>query len=391
MTPGGFDAGKIFEHAVLAFRRKADRRDCGWTNSVAVIAEQRLGAAIAGVDVALVVEHHDAFGRGVEDGAEIFGIGFARRRAAAVPARVPARRAGTGTGAVSTGPSEQISASAASSSQVMVCRRAAVGWSALRPPPTWLAEIVTGVPASDVLLDGRDAGLDIERIEPAGFFQRMQAGIADALEKRRVGVEQAIEPVDQDAGGQQIEQRLVAPPLRRAPAAPAARASRALAGCGAAVTSGSVMTIVRGRLRRRARLAVPSSLSSRADNCRASSLKALFSTGVSAGGLVSPRCGTAAHCRASPPARSGEGFRNVCRPKCPEAFPRRDPDRLMVNARERRVLRFRWRAAESFAARAIEAIGRRRLRHWAEKWKFVSSQHFQPRRGRRGRGKRQSR
>ena len=49
------------------------------------------------------------------------------------------------TGALSAGPSEQISASAASSSQEMVCSRAAVG-SGAALPSAWLAEIVTGVP-----------------------------------------------------------------------------------------------------------------------------------------------------------------------------------------------------------------------------------------------------
>ena len=54
-------------------------------------------------------------------------------------------------------------------------------------------------------------GFDIERVEAAGIFQRMQARIAHLRQEGRVGVEQPVEPVDQDADRQQIEQRLVAP------------------------------------------------------------------------------------------------------------------------------------------------------------------------------------
>ena len=57
---------------------------------------------------------------------------------------------------------------------------------------------------------GGDAGLDIERIESAGLFQRMQAVVSDALEEGGVGIEQPVKPVDQDAGRQQIEQCAVA-------------------------------------------------------------------------------------------------------------------------------------------------------------------------------------
>ena len=57
------------------------------------MAEQRFGAAVAGIDVALGVEHHDAFGRGVEDGGELLGIGvadrgWARRGGGVRPSRV---------------------------------------------------------------------------------------------------------------------------------------------------------------------------------------------------------------------------------------------------------------------------------------------------------------
>ena len=76
---GALDAGEIVEHRVLALRRE-QVGEIALHELVAVIAEQRLGAAVGRIDVALGVEHHDAFGGGVEDGAEFFGIGVADRR-----------------------------------------------------------------------------------------------------------------------------------------------------------------------------------------------------------------------------------------------------------------------------------------------------------------------
>ena len=70
---------EIIEHRVLAFRRE-QIGEIVLHEFVAVIAEQRFGAAVAGIDIALGVEHHDAFGRGVEDGAEFLGIGMSDRR-----------------------------------------------------------------------------------------------------------------------------------------------------------------------------------------------------------------------------------------------------------------------------------------------------------------------
>ncbi len=72
----GFDALKIVQHRGLAFQReqlgKIVLHELG-----AVVAEQRLRAAVARIDVALGIEHHDAFGCGVEDGAKFLGIGLA--------------------------------------------------------------------------------------------------------------------------------------------------------------------------------------------------------------------------------------------------------------------------------------------------------------------------
>jgi hypothetical protein len=66
---GSLDGGEIFEHAVLAFGRE-QLREIASREFVAVMAEQRFGAAVGRMDVAFGIEHHDAFGGGVEDGAE---------------------------------------------------------------------------------------------------------------------------------------------------------------------------------------------------------------------------------------------------------------------------------------------------------------------------------
>ena len=87
----------------------------------------------------------------------------------------------------------------------------------------WLAEIVTGVPVSDVLRRWR------RRVRHRARRGRRplpaRAGcVADPRQESRVGIQQPVEPVDQDADRQQIEQRLVAPGSRRARAARAAPA-----------------------------------------------------------------------------------------------------------------------------------------------------------------------
>ena len=113
------------------------------------------------------------------------------------------------------------------------------------------------------------------------------------FEERRVGIEQPVEPIDQDADRQADRAACGRAGLRRAPAARAAPASPACSSIGSGV-SGAAGGSIDGsagasrHVRRRRRPAAPFSLSSRADNCRASSLKALFSTGVSTGDFGSP-------------------------------------------------------------------------------------------------------
>ena len=76
---GALDAIEIFGDRALAFRRE-EIAEMAPQEILAVVAEQRFGAAVAGVDVALGVEHHDAFGGGVENGGEILGIDLADHR-----------------------------------------------------------------------------------------------------------------------------------------------------------------------------------------------------------------------------------------------------------------------------------------------------------------------
>ena len=151
---GALDAVEIVEHRVLAFRREQIGQ-IALHEFVAVIAEQRFGAAVAGIDVALGVEHHDAFGRGVEDGAEFFGIGVADRR------RFGERRLGDGRRLRDRGGDGRALVARAREDQRQrgiavpgdrVEARVGRRRSAHASRRGWLAEIVTGVPVSDVLL-----------------------------------------------------------------------------------------------------------------------------------------------------------------------------------------------------------------------------------------------
>ena len=58
-----------------------------------------------------------------------------------------------------------------------------------------------------------DARLDIERIKASGLLERVKVVIAEALKEGGIGIEQSIEPTDQDAARQQIEQGTVSPGL----------------------------------------------------------------------------------------------------------------------------------------------------------------------------------
>ncbi len=140
----------------------------------------------------------------------------------------------------------------------------------------------------------RDAGFDIERVQLRRPLPAPAGRIAHALEKRRIGIKQAVEPVDQDAGWQ----------CRSRAARECALVLGARGRLGPLqplrdVVQSRLALLARrfGRGRSRWRrsataspgvgvaIALSSSRSSRADNCRANSAKALFSTGVRAGDL----------------------------------------------------------------------------------------------------------
>jgi len=98
---GAFDALQIILHRRLAFRGE-QLHQIALHELRAIIAEQRLGAAVARMDGALGVEHHDAFGGGIEDGAELLGVGVAGGRRCGGRDRLGKRggdRGGFGAGA----------------------------------------------------------------------------------------------------------------------------------------------------------------------------------------------------------------------------------------------------------------------------------------------------
>ena len=179
----------------------------------AVKAEQRFGAAVDRLDVAFGVEHQDALGRGVEDGGEFFGVGVAGRRRLAT------------AGSASTMAEAIASLSAAPPEQIKRERGIVVPRNRIEPRVgrgrrfvrrrLFRCRVACGNRHRGAgfrrAAGGRNAGLDIERVEAAGFFQRVQAVIADALEESRVGKQQPVETIDQDADGNEIQQRLVAP------------------------------------------------------------------------------------------------------------------------------------------------------------------------------------
>ena len=130
---------------------------------------------------------------------------------------------------------------------------------------------------------GGDAGFDIERVEAAGLLQGLQAAVADPLEKGGIGV---------DAAGR-AGRSARRPATDRATSCRAGFAARGRLGLRQpARLLGGLGRGFRGRrrlgcgfrcLRSGGSLDRAVSLSSRADNWRASSLKALFSTGVRTG------------------------------------------------------------------------------------------------------------
>ncbi len=78
---GALHALEIVPDRALAFGRE-QLSEIALHQFGPVMAEQRFGAAVGRIEVALGIEHHDAFGCGVENGAEFLGIGVADGRRA---------------------------------------------------------------------------------------------------------------------------------------------------------------------------------------------------------------------------------------------------------------------------------------------------------------------
>ena len=180
------DACQIIQHRGLAFRRE-QIGEIALHEFVAVIAEQRFGAAIAGIDVAFGVEHHDAFGRGVEDGAEFLGIGVADRRGSVGGATGSAIASGIGDATLRPrrrARADQRQRGIAVPRNRMEMR---LGRPASAPVRRRLARRNRHRRAGIRRAAGAgDAGFDVERVEAAGLLQRVQAVIADPLQKRRL-------------------------------------------------------------------------------------------------------------------------------------------------------------------------------------------------------------
>ena len=168
----------------------------------AVTAEQRLRAAVAGVDVAAGIEHDDTFGRGIEDRTKLLGVGMANRGG---------RVAGSGLCDDGRGRRERWRQDQGERGLVVpgnrieprVGRVRRLGGDLGRRDPHRRSGFRGARGAGD-------SGLDVKRVQAAGLLERIQAVMADRPEKCRVGIEQPVEAVDQDARGQEVEQGAVA-------------------------------------------------------------------------------------------------------------------------------------------------------------------------------------
>ena len=119
-----------------------------------LVRPNNASAAVAGRYPAQAIDHHDALGGGVEDRCEFFGL-----------RGICAGAAGTvaGCGVDICGAPEKISAIAGSSSHEIENSRA--GWTP--GGATFVVEIATGAPSSDVGDTGSGNRFDEQGISPA--------------------------------------------------------------------------------------------------------------------------------------------------------------------------------------------------------------------------------
>ena len=193
----------------------------------AVDTEQRLGAAVAGDDRAGAVEQHDAVGRSFENGLAAccpFAPARPRQAAASVRHVQPPRVAWPPLAAAVSGRARfrRPRGSHAAARRMVTGRRRTARSSAAgrRPTRCWPKE----APAPHKAHRGR---------RPPATRADFQSG---SREERAVGVEQAVEPIDQDAGRHQVEH-----PVSRGRRRAAARLLAAShAGCSARAGCGLV-------------------------------------------------------------------------------------------------------------------------------------------------------
>ena len=157
-----------------------------------VVAEQRFRAAVAGKHAAGAVEHQDAVGRGVEDGFKLvifrfdppqrllgrlalsvvghrLRIDHQHQRVLFIPGDAEQAAFDRPLIAVDGGDGQRLGA-------VAVFRHLALGF-------------------------------DEQAVEAAGFRQRVERAVAGPVEEGAVGIDQVVEPVDQDADRQPVEDR----------------------------------------------------------------------------------------------------------------------------------------------------------------------------------------
>ncbi len=186
-------AAERFVNVALAFRREqACERQAG--QFAALIAEQLLRAAIDRLHVGVLIEHDDAVGRRIEDVADLadLRLGVAQRRLEGLlPLIAAAAAADAGQHQHQCGLAFPRRGEQPRLDRHLV---ALIGGDGQRLRAVVLAGV--GV-----------VRLDEQRIEAAGLFQRVQLVVAGPVEEGAVGIDQLVEPIDQHADRQPVEDR----------------------------------------------------------------------------------------------------------------------------------------------------------------------------------------
>ena len=191
-TPGSLQACEMIDRDALAVRRE-QARERQARKLAALVAEQHLGAA---------VDRDDAGRRGRTPRRRRPRCRGSRaaRPPRPWPAAAPRRSSSDDRRRRCPTPAS-ISTSADSPSHGEVNSRASTG--------SWSPRLVAMVSALAPLFSPAAllARLDEQRVEPAGLLQRVELPVAGPVEEGAVGVDQLVEPVDQDADRQPVEDR----------------------------------------------------------------------------------------------------------------------------------------------------------------------------------------